>query len=62
MSKTIPPSGVHGAFDIEVFLNDTEDGVYVMLTGFEEPGDAEQYAEWLTETLPLLLFESQRLQ
>lgn len=60
--KTISPSGVNGAFDIEVFLNDTEDAVYVMLTGFEEDGDAEKYAEWLTETLPLLLFESERIQ
>lgn len=62
MKKRIPHSGVHGEFDIEVFLSDDENSVYVMLSGFEEDGDAEKYAEWLTDTLPLLLFESERLQ
>lgn len=62
MTKRIPKSGIDAAFDIEVFLSENEDAVYVMLTGFEEDGDAEKYAEWLTDTLPLLLFESERVQ
>ena len=42
MTKRIPKSGVNGAFDIEVFLSEDEDAVYVMLTGFKERGDAEK--------------------
>lgn len=50
--------------DIEVFSTD-EDGentVYVKFTGFEDDEDADEYAQFLADTLPLLLFETTRLQ
>lgn len=50
--------------DITVFsTNDEEEPVvYVKFTNFESEEDAEEYAEFLAETLPLLLFETTRLQ
>ena len=52
--------------DIEVYSTasdiDQSGVVYVKFTGFEDDEDAEEYANFLAETLPLLLFESTRLQ
>ncbi len=49
--------------DIEVMSTaDDEPAVYVKFTGFDDEEDAEEYAQFLAETLPLLLFESTRLQ
>jgi hypothetical protein len=50
--------------DIMVFSSeeDNEPTVYVKFTNFESFEDAEEYAEFLAETLPLLLFETTRLQ
>jgi len=41
---------------------DDEPAVYVKFTGFDDEEDAEDYAQFLAETLPLLFFESTRLQ
>jgi hypothetical protein len=35
--------------------------VFVKFSGFEDAEDAEEYAQFLAETLPLLLFETTRL-
>ena len=49
--------------DIEVMsASDDEPTVYVKFTGFDDAEDAEEYAEFLASTLPLLLFETTRLQ
>jgi SepF-like predicted cell division protein (DUF552 family) len=49
--------------DIEVMSTaDEEPTVYVKFTNFADEEDAEEYAEFLAETLPLLLFETTRLQ
>lgn len=49
--------------DIEVMsTSDDEPAVYVKFTGFDDIEDAEEYAEFLAETLPLLLFETTRIQ
>lgn len=49
--------------DIEVMsTTDEEPAVYVKFTGFDDAEDAEEYADFLAETLPLLLFETTRLQ
>lgn len=50
--------------DIEIMasLEDEEPTVWVKLTNFEDEEDAEEYAQFLAETLPLLLFETTRLQ
>lgn len=48
--------------DIEVATSVDEAVVYVKFSGFEDMEDAEEYAEFLAETLPLLLFETTRIQ
>jgi hypothetical protein len=48
--------------DITVAVGDDEPIVFVAFSGFEDYEDAEEYAEFLAETLPLLLFETTRLQ
>lgn len=50
--------------DIEV-MSTVEEGspaVYVKFSGFDDSEDAEEYAEFLASTLPLLLFETTRMQ
>lgn len=47
--------------DMEVLSTaENEHAVYVKFTGFEDEEDAEEYAEFLASTLPLLLFETTR--
>jgi hypothetical protein len=48
--------------DIEVSLDEEDNSVYVRFSGFSDSEDAEEYAAMLANTLPLLLFESTRLQ
>jgi hypothetical protein len=48
--------------DIEVAVSNDEPIVYVKFSGFEDAEDAEEYAEFLAETLPLLLFETTKIQ
>lgn len=49
--------------DIDIEVRLTEDNtVMVHFTGFADSEDAEEYAEFLAETLPLLLFETTRMQ
>jgi hypothetical protein len=48
--------------DIEVMVPDDNPTVYVKFSGFADQEDAEEYAEFLAETLPLLLFETTKLQ
>lgn len=48
--------------DIEVMTTEDEEPcVYVKFSNFADAEDAEEYAEFLAETLPLLLFESKRV-
>ena len=48
---------------IEVMTtNDEEPCVYVKFSNFADFEDAEDYADFLAETLPLLLFETTKLQ
>jgi hypothetical protein len=48
--------------DIEVATSSDEPVVYVKFSGFEDFEDAEEYAEFLASTLPLLLFETMKIQ
>jgi hypothetical protein len=48
--------------DIEVAVSNDEPVVYVKFSGFDDAEDAEEYAEFLAETLPLLLFETTKIQ
>lgn len=47
--------------DISIAVSDEEPLVFVSFSGFPDVEDAEEYADFLAETLPLLLFESTRL-
>jgi hypothetical protein len=47
--------------DMEIILSEDDTTIYVKLTGFENNADADQYAVFLQENLPLLLFESEVL-
>ncbi len=50
--------------DIEIEVMSTTDDVpcvYVKFSNFADSEDAEDYAEFLAETLPLLLFETTRM-
>lgn len=42
--------------DIEVRLVEEDKEVYVKFSGFENIDDAEEYADFLADNLPLLLF------
>lgn len=48
--------------DIEVVTSSDDPTVYVKFSGFDDMEDAEEYAEFLAETLPLLLFQSTQIQ
>jgi hypothetical protein len=48
--------------DIEVVVAEETNDVFVKFSGFDDAEDAEEYAQFLAETLPLLLFETTRLQ
>ena len=49
--------------DIDIEVRLTEDSrVFVEFSGFDDYEDANEYAEFLAETLPLLLFETTRIQ
>ena len=50
--------------DIEVMSpeEDSEHCVYVKFSNFADEESAEEYAAFLAETLPLLLFETTRMQ
>jgi hypothetical protein len=49
--------------DIDIEVVDTEDTneVYVKFSGFDDEEDAAEYADFLANTLPLLLFETTRI-
>lgn len=50
--------------EIEVMTTDEDEEpcIYVKFSNFESVEDAEEYAEFLATTLPLLLFETTRMQ
>jgi hypothetical protein len=50
--------------EIEVMSieEDSEHCVYVKFSNFAAAEDADEYAEFLAETLPLLLFETTKMQ
>lgn len=45
--------------ELDVLVSEEDNSVYVKFTGFENISDADAYAEYLVETLPLMLFESE---
>jgi hypothetical protein len=45
--------------DLEVIVSESDNVVYVKLAGFEDNKSAEEYADFLVENLPLMLFRSE---
>jgi hypothetical protein len=43
---------------LQVLVVEEDNSVYVKFTGFGDIEEADEYAEYLTEVLPLMLFES----
>ena len=44
--------------DMEVLVCEEDNSVYVHFKNFDTIEEADEYAEYLTEVLPLMLFES----
>ena len=56
----ISPSNIaRTELDFEIIVSEEDKVVYVKLEGFDNIEDADQYANFLQENLPLMLFESQ---
>jgi hypothetical protein len=47
--------------DLEVIVSEDDATVYVKLTGFDNLEDADSYATYLVDRLPLMLFETKVL-
>lgn len=45
--------------DMEVIVSEDDACVYVKLSGFDTVEDADKYADYLTENLPLMLFQTE---
>jgi hypothetical protein len=46
--------------DMEVLVSKEDTAVYVVLKGFETIEEADEYAEYLHENLPFLLYQSNK--
>lgn len=51
----IQPSDGQEPLDLEILVSEEEKSVYVKFAGFETLEDADEYAEFLVDMLPLLL-------
>lgn len=45
--------------ELQVIVSEEDNSVYVKFMGFDSIEEADKYADYLTENLPLLLFESE---
>lgn len=45
--------------ELQVIVSEEDNSVYVKFMGFDSIEEADKYADHLTDTLPLLLFESE---
>jgi hypothetical protein len=45
--------------NMEIILSEQDKSVYVKLSGFDSIEDADDYASYLTDHLPLMLFHSE---
>jgi len=50
---------IEATINMEIILSETDKSVYVKLSGFATVDDADNYAEYLTDHLPLMLFHSE---
>jgi hypothetical protein len=59
MNTHVNPNPDALQLEMQVILEEEEKAVYVKITGFDTLEEADSYGDFLTETLPLLLFESE---
>lgn len=50
---------VEANLNMEIILSETDKSLYVKLTGFQTVEDADDYASYLADHLPLMLFHSE---
>jgi hypothetical protein len=50
------------SLNLEVIVSEDDKTVYVKLTGFDNIESADEYASYLVDKLPLMLFETQVMQ
>jgi hypothetical protein len=55
---TPPPISDGVPLDLKIAVDQDDNSIYLKITGFESFEDANEYAEYLGESLPLILFES----
>lgn len=60
-NQTIEATGIEADLNMEIILSEDDKSVYVKLTGFDTLEDANLYADFLGNNLPLLLFQSEVL-
>ncbi len=48
--------------NMEIIVAEDDAAVYVKLSGFDDVEEADRYADYLTENLPLLLFQTKVVQ
>jgi hypothetical protein len=59
MSYITPPPVNDGIpLDLQVAVDEEDNSVYVKIGGFNNYEDANEYADFLGKSLPLILFES----
>ena len=59
MSYITPPPVKDGVpLDLQVAVDEEDNSVYIRIVGFENYEDANEYAAFLGDSLPLILFES----
>lgn len=44
--------------DLDIIVVEDDNTIFVQFSGFEDIGQTEDYAEFLSEHLPLMLFQS----
>jgi hypothetical protein len=59
MTDIIPNPDGKEIIDLEVLVNEEKKEVYVKFSGFDTLQNADDYAEYLLDLLPLMLFESE---
>jgi hypothetical protein len=58
--NNVTPSNLEAVqLNLEVIVSEDDKTVYVKFTGFENLEEADTYATYLTDNLPLMLFESE---
>lgn len=59
MTYIVPPPITDGIpLDLQVGVDSDDNSIYIKISGFDDYDNANEYAEFLANSLPLILFES----